>query len=74
MSENMTNTGLVDRILTAKQVADLIGSTHGTIRAWDSKGIGPKSFKMNGSRRWRQSTVLDWLAAQEAASNGPDAA
>lgn len=65
-----TNNSRLDRVLNNKQTAELLGATPGTIRAWDSKGIGPRSFKVNGLRRWRESVVLEWLAEQEAATGG----
>ncbi|PQP52661.1 DNA-binding protein [Mycolicibacterium austroafricanum] len=40
----------------------------GTVRYWDSTGVGPPSFKLQGRRVWRRGAVLRWIAEQEAAT------
>lgn len=74
MSENSTNAQIVDRLLRDSEVAAMCGVARGTVRQWEANGIGPKSFRINGARRWRESVVYEWIATQEAASDGPDAA
>jgi prophage regulatory protein len=57
-----------DPIIRIKEVAALTGAAEGTIRYWDSIGTGAPSFKLNGRRVWRRSSVLAWIADQEAAT------
>jgi len=81
---NVPNTELfpkeevVDPIIQAPRVAELVGAPVGTVRYWDSVGTGPASFKLNGRRVWRESVVLAWLAEQEQATrrggNSPEVA
>lgn len=39
-----------------------------TWRYWAVNKMGPRSFKLGRRRVWRKSEVLDWIAAQEAAT------
>lgn len=64
----------IDPIIRIKGVAELVGAPEGTIRYWDSVGKGPKSFKLNGRRVWRKSSVLAWIAEAEAAADPKGAA
>ncbi|MGD3151946.1 helix-turn-helix transcriptional regulator [Tsukamurella tyrosinosolvens] len=64
-SVNEVDTAVDDPLLRAAQVAELCGTTAGTVRYWEHAGIGPRSFKLAGRRVWRRSAVLDWIAAQE---------
>ncbi|WP_346427293.1 MULTISPECIES: DNA-binding protein [Mycobacterium] len=42
------------------------GTKASTWRYWACIGIGPTSFKIGRRRVWRKSSVLAWLAEQEA--------
>ncbi|WP_336670124.1 helix-turn-helix transcriptional regulator [Tsukamurella sp. USMM236] len=64
----------IDPIIRIKEVAALTGAAEGTHRYWDSIGTGPKSFKLNGRRVWRRSSVLAWIEQQEAATTHGGAA
>ena len=46
----------------------LTGTKASTWRYWASIGTGPASFKLGRRRVWKKSTVLEWLAEQEAAT------
>jgi predicted DNA-binding transcriptional regulator AlpA len=46
----------------------LTGTKASTWRYWASIDTGPASFKLGRRRVWRKSTVLAWLAEQEAAA------
>lgn len=64
-----------DPIIFAAEVSTLMGGIPlGTIRYWDSQGRGPRSFKLGKRRAWRMSEVQRWIAAQERAGIGGDAA
>lgn len=49
-----------DRLLNARELADLLGFQAGTIVDWSERGKIP-SFKIGGRLRFRESEVLDWL-------------
>lgn len=58
----------VEPLLTARELADLLGFTAGTIVDWAERGDLP-CFKVGGRLRFRESEVLDWLEQQRR--NGP---
>jgi PTS system nitrogen regulatory IIA component len=49
-----------ERLLTARELADLLGFQAGTVVNWAERGELP-SFKIGGRLRFRQSEVLAWL-------------
>jgi prophage regulatory protein len=51
----------------ARDLARMTGVKEPTWRYWAWAGQGPPSFKLGRRRVWRKSTVLAWIAAQEAA-------
>ncbi|TQR82811.1 helix-turn-helix domain-containing protein [Mycobacterium hodleri] len=57
--------------MTTREVADLIGLSPATLRWWRMQGgkVGPPSITM-GTRsvKYRRTSVMAWLAAQEEAS------
>lgn len=57
-----------DEIIRVPEVSRLTGAPMGTVRYWDSTGVGPPSFKLQGRRVWRRGAVLRWIAEQEAAT------
>jgi excisionase family DNA binding protein len=48
------------KILTVKQVADLIQAKTSTVYAWAEQGMLP-SFKINGLLRFDHDEVMEWL-------------
>ena len=57
-----------DEIIRTPAVAKLTSAPVGTVRYWDHKGVGPRSFKLGGRRVYRRSEVLRWIAEQEQAA------
>ncbi|MEH3140931.1 MAG: helix-turn-helix domain-containing protein [Mycobacterium kyogaense] len=57
-----------DRLLFTSEVAHKYGFSEPTLRWYRSMGIGPKSWKAGRRVRYRESDVLEWLAAQESKS------
>lgn len=55
-------------IVGALDLEKLTGTKASTWRYWASIGTGPASFKLGRRRVWKKSTVLEWLAEQEAAT------
>lgn len=54
--------------LSAADLAELTGTPQSTWRYFAHIGRGPASLKIGRRRVWKRSTVLEWLAEQEAAS------
>jgi excisionase family DNA binding protein len=61
---------LTEPLLTARELAELLGFAAGTIVDWAERGELP-GFKVGGRLRFRESEVLDWLEGRRV--NGPDA-
>jgi nitrogen PTS system EIIA component len=49
-----------DRLLTARELGDLLGFAPGTIVDWAERGTVP-AFKLGGRLRFRRSEVEAWL-------------
>ena len=54
--------------LSCNDLEKLTGTKASTWRYWAMIGAGPTSFKLGRRRVWKRSTVMEWLASQEAAS------
>ena len=50
----------MEQLLSARELADLLGFSAGTVVDWAENGTIP-SFKVGGRLRFRESEVLDWL-------------
>jgi len=61
---------MTERLLTASELAELLGFAAGTIVDWAERGTIP-AFKIGGRLRFRLSEVEGWLEAQRV--NGPGA-
>lgn len=58
-----------ERLLTARELADLLGFAAGTIVDWAEAGKVP-AFKLGGRLRFRESEVLVWL--EDRRLDGPE--
>ena len=58
-----------DRILRLPEVAEMLELEPQTLYAMRSQGRGPKSFKLAGRVVYRESSVTEWIAQQEAAED-----
>jgi predicted DNA-binding transcriptional regulator AlpA len=54
--------------LSSTDLEALTGTKASTWRYWAATGEGPASFKLGRRRLWKRSTVMAWLAEQEAAT------
>ncbi|WP_083298351.1 helix-turn-helix transcriptional regulator [Mycolicibacterium grossiae] len=67
-----------DDIIRVPEVARMTGAPQGSVRYWDSTGVGPPSFKLQGRRVYRRGAVRRWIEQQEQAAadqrGGGDAA
>jgi PTS system nitrogen regulatory IIA component len=59
---------VTERLLSAREVAEVLGFAAGTVVDWAERGDVP-AFKIGGRLRFRESEVLDWL--EERRVNGP---
>lgn len=60
---------MTDRLLTARELAELLGFAAGTIVDWAEAGEVP-AFKLGGRLRFRESEVLAWLEERRLARAG----
>jgi excisionase family DNA binding protein len=60
---------VTERLLTARELADLLGFAPGTIVDWFEAGKIP-GFRIGGRLRFRLSEVNDWLEEQRGGLNG----
>lgn len=52
-----------ERLLTARELGELLGFAAGTIVDWAERGKLP-CFKIGGRLRFRESEVVEWLEAR----------
>lgn len=55
------------RLLTVRDVADILGVPVSTVHHWALRGEGPASFKVGKHRRYTATDVRDWLAEMRRA-------
>jgi excisionase family DNA binding protein len=58
---------MTEPLLTARQLAELLGFSSSTIQDWAEAGTVP-AFKLGGRLRFRESEVLAWLEERRLAS------
>lgn len=58
------STGKV-RLLSSQEVADQLGKTEKGMWTWRKQGKGPPWFKIEGSIRYREDLLEDWLIEQQ---------
>ncbi len=56
---------MVQRLLTASELADLARVPIGTVYQWSYKGTGPRSLKVGRHLRFREEDVEVWLRLLE---------
>ena len=54
---------VTERLLTARELAELLGFAAGTVVDWAERGQVP-AFKLGGRLRFRESEVEAWLEAR----------
>jgi excisionase family DNA binding protein len=54
---------VIEPLLTARELAELLGFSAATVVDWSERGEVP-SFKIGGRLRFRESEVLAWLEAR----------
>jgi PTS system nitrogen regulatory IIA component len=63
---------VTERLLTARELADLLGFAAGTVVDWAERGDVP-AFKIGGRLRFRESEVLAWLEQRRLVSGRTEA-
>nr|WP_204264375.1 helix-turn-helix domain-containing protein [Geodermatophilus normandii] len=53
-------------MLTTREVAGYLGVPVATVYAWNSRGLGPKRFRVGKYVRYRRTDVDAWLDQQAA--------
>ena len=61
----------VGDLWTHRRTAWFLKVTPGTLYVWVSKGIGPRSYKLNGSRRYDPRDVQEFLRQRSAGAERP---
>ena len=63
---------MLDRLLTAAEVAERVRRPIATVRYWRFQGTGPKGANVAGRVLYRESDVEAWIAEQFAAEEDRD--
>ena len=50
-----------ERLVSAAELAGMLGLARGTIYVWNSRGKLPDGLKINGARRWRLSEIREFF-------------
>jgi predicted DNA-binding transcriptional regulator AlpA len=61
---------LQERLWSLEETADYLGVPSGTLHQWNSRGVGPRSFRVGRYRRYHPSDVARWLD-EHASSPAP---
>jgi excisionase family DNA binding protein len=56
------------RLLTTRQLADLLGVPVSTIHYWRSRGTAPRAIKVGKELRFIEGDVARWLLEKRAAA------
>lgn len=57
----MSETPMSEKLLTAKEAAELLNLTTHTLAQYRWKGIGPKFLKLGHLVRYREADLRDWI-------------
>jgi excisionase family DNA binding protein len=60
---------VTERLLTARELADLLGFAADTVVDWAERGEVP-AFKIGGRLRFRESEVAEWLERRRLRGSG----
>ena len=59
---NAATAAPLEKLLTAAEVAELLGITEGTLERWRCYGQGPICVKIGGAARYRPSDIAAYVA------------
>ncbi len=57
----------MERLLSPQQLADILAVRPGTIYSWLSRGVPIPHVKIEGTVRFREKAIQEWLAEKELA-------
>jgi predicted DNA-binding transcriptional regulator AlpA len=57
--------GLMEKLLTARELAEILGVRPGTIFSWLSRGVDVPHVKISGTVRFREKGIQDWFLKNE---------
>lgn len=57
----------MEKLITPYQLADLLGVKPGTIYSWLSRGSDIPHIRIEGTVRFREKAIQDWLLEKEKA-------
>jgi excisionase family DNA binding protein len=63
--------GVIERLLTAREVADRLGLTPETVLRWTRRGELP-AFKLGSALRYREAALDAWLEQHSTAGDGTE--
>jgi len=55
----------MEKLLNPLQLAEIIGVRPGTIYSWLSRGVDIPHVKIEGTLRFREKAISDWLLRKE---------
>lgn len=56
----------VEKMLSTKEVAKILGLSHRTLENYRQNGRGPKYVKVGGCIRYKVSDVMEWIELEQA--------
>jgi len=60
-----------NKLITASDVKDQIGTSVNTLANWRSEGVGPKYIKVGHMVKYRQSDIDAWLTSKTVTPGVP---
>jgi excisionase family DNA binding protein len=57
---------MMDNLMTVEGLAEYVGVPMATVYAWNSRGIGPKRYRLGKHVRYRRADVDAWVDTQAA--------
>jgi predicted DNA-binding transcriptional regulator AlpA len=61
LAREATRTTSVTKLIGAKEAAEILGTTEGTLKSWRSRGLGPKWVKLGAAVRYDVEELLDFI-------------
>jgi hypothetical protein len=56
-----TGTTILRKLIGAKEAAEMLGTTVGTLKSWRARGIGPSWVKLGAAVRYDVEELLDFI-------------
>src|SRR5690242_13600599 len=51
----------MQKLISTRQAAEMLGTTEGTLKSWRSRGVGPKWVKLGAAVRYDVEELLDFI-------------